>query len=128
MAVGNEKVGHQTEGGSQLLTPEFIQKLGNFGEGIGTNDVLAGTFQYPENTTEATKDFLEACKNNTNIASVIQNDSITTRYRDTQKLWKMRKEKTCTYGKHMGHYKAAMQHDWLSWMFFQKGEIPALSG
>ena len=40
----------------------------------------------------------------------------------------MRKEKTCTYGKHMGHYKAAMQHDWLSWMFFQKGEIPALSG
>ena len=44
MAVGNEKVGHQTEGGSQLLTPEFTQTLGNFGEGTGTDAVLAGTF------------------------------------------------------------------------------------
>ena len=32
MSVGNEKVGHQTEGGSQLLTPEFNKGLVNYGE------------------------------------------------------------------------------------------------
>ena len=62
MAVDNEKVGHQTEGGSQILTPEFIKCLGNYGEGPDINSVLTGTFQCPENTSAATKDFLDACK------------------------------------------------------------------
>lgn len=40
-----------------------------------------------------------------------------------------KERKTYTYGKHMGHYKAIMQHIWLSWLgFFQKGEIPAIFG
>ena len=45
MAVGNEIVGHQTEGGSQLLKSAIIQCLGNFGEGPGIDSVLKGTFQ-----------------------------------------------------------------------------------
>lgn len=53
---------------------------------------------------------------------------IKTRYRDVKRLWSIRKEKTCTYGKHIGHYKSVMKHDWLSWLFFQKGDIPAISG
>ena len=128
MAAGNEKVGHQTEGGSQLLKPEFIKCLGNYGEGPDTDSVLRGTFQCPENTSDATKDFLDACKNSTKIDAVQTNDTVSTRYRNCMKLWGIRKEKTCTYGKHMGHYKAAMKHSWLSWLFFQKGEIPAMSG
>ena len=38
------------------------------------------------------------------------------------------KRKTCTNGKHMGHYKAVMKHGWLSWLFIQKGEIPVILG
>ena len=40
----------------------------------------------------------------------------------------MRKEKTCTYRAHIGHYKAAMRDPCLSWLFFQRSEIPELSG
>ena len=108
MVVVNEKVGHQTEGVSQLLRPEFLKGLGNYGEGPETDLVLTGTFQFPENTTVATKDFLNACKNNPKIATVKRNDNIFTRYHNTMKLWVMCKEKTCTYGKYMGYYKSAM--------------------
>ena len=110
MSAGNEKVGHQTEGGSQLLTPDFIKRLGNYGEGPDIDSILNGTFQCPVTTSDATKDFLEACKNDTNIGTVLNNDNISTRYHECMKLWGMRKEKTCTYGKHIGHYKAAMKH------------------
>ena len=33
IAKGNEKIRHQTEGGSQLINQEFIRKLDNHGEG-----------------------------------------------------------------------------------------------
>ena len=93
MAVGNEKLGHQTEGGSQLLRPEFIQGLENHGEGPEINSVLTETFKFPENTTAATTNFLNACKNNLKIATVKRNDHISTTYHDTMKLWGMLKEK-----------------------------------
>lgn len=44
MARENEKMGHQTEGGSQLLTKDYIECLGNHGEGTHVNTVLDGTF------------------------------------------------------------------------------------
>ena len=48
-----EKKYHQTKtGGCQFLTTEFR------GEGPATQEVLDGTFAMPDNTTEATADFL----------------------------------------------------------------------
>ena len=52
--------------------------------------------------------------------TVLDKDNVVTRYQKTKNLWSIRKEKTCTYGKHMGHYKAVMRHDWLSWLFSKK--------
>lgn len=80
---------------------------------MGTEFVLQGTFIHPPGTTEATKYFLLACKYNPEVNSVINEESIATRYRNTKKLWGIRKEKTYTYGKHMRHYNAVMRHDWL---------------
>ena len=98
MVHDNEKLGHQTEGVSQLLTPEFSNTLEHYCEGLGTNDVLNGTFSFPENTSEATRDFITVCTYNPNIVSVKQNNDISARYNDTTKLWTMRKEKPV----HMG--------------------------
>ena len=51
MALGNEKLGHQTEGGSQLLSPVYIRSLGHDDEGPYTDAVLNSTFIFPDNTT-----------------------------------------------------------------------------
>ena len=53
----NEKIGHQTERGRQFLILEFIQSLGNHGEGYDTSTVLDGPCVCPESTTKATKEF-----------------------------------------------------------------------
>ena len=40
----NEKKYHQTEGGSQLLTPEFMKDIGNYGEGPEVDKILKGHY------------------------------------------------------------------------------------
>ena len=121
MVLGNERLGYQTEGGSRLLSPAYIKILGHHGKGPDTDPVLNGKFIFPDNTTDATRDFILACKSTPDVSSVLLNNDIAFRYRNTKKIWNIRKEKTCTYGNHMGHYKAIMKHDWLSWLFFSKG-------
>ena len=111
---GDEKLGHQTEGGIQLLSQKFTRRLGNCGERPGTKAVLEGTFNYPDSTTEATKDFLAACKHNIKIASVKNHDDTSNRFHNTRNLWNLRRGETSTYGTHIGHYKAVMKHGWLS--------------
>ena len=37
--------------------------------------------------------------------------------------WKSRKEKICTYKEHIGHYKAIMKNNFLSWLLFQRSDI-----
>ena len=120
VATSNEKLGNQTEGGGQLLTPDHIRWLGNHGEEPSSRLVLRGTFTFPLNTINATKHFITACKYNPEVATVTTNDDISIRYNNTKKLLGMRKEKNCTYGKHMEHYKAVMKYDWLIWLYFQK--------
>ena len=39
-----------------------------------------------------------------------------------------RREYTATNGHHVGHFKSASKHKILSWMFFQRGDIPAITG
>ena len=114
--------------GSPLLSPAYIKSLWNHGEVPDTDAVLNGTLIFLDNTTDATRDFILFCKSAPDVSSVLLNNNIAFRYRNTKKLRNMRKEKTCTYGKYMVHYKAIMKYDWLRWLFFQKGEIPARSG
>ena len=43
----NEKTEHQTEGGSQLLLPDFIDDVGHYGEGPRINDIMSGDYIPP---------------------------------------------------------------------------------
>ena len=101
MALGNEKLGHQTEGGSQLLSPAYTKSLGHHGEGPDIDAVLNGTFIFLDNTTGATRYFILACKSNPDILSIKPNNNIAGSYSITKKLWNIRQEKTCIYGKHI---------------------------
>ena len=122
IATSNELKWHQTEGGSQLHSDSFISKLGSFGNGPDVNKVLDGTFNSPPGTSVATKDFLNACRRPHNL-NIIQSESdILTRYATAMASWEARRESTCTYGQHVGHYKAACRHTFLSWLFFQRGD------
>ena len=125
-----EKIYHQTEtGGCQFLTKEFRGVFGEFGEGPATQEVLDGTFEMPDNTTEATSDFLRACQYADGAATIHTDLPIETRYHDYANSWKVRKEKTTSYNHHiMGHYKSVMTDEYLSWFFFQASEIPEISG
>jgi len=44
------------------------------------------------------------------------------------KTWRQRKEATTSADQHFGHYKAIMQQPTLSWLLFQRAEIPTISG
>lgn len=55
----NERKYHQTEAGTDLLSQDFLDKLGQYGECPEVDDVLNGMFEFPLNTSQATKDFIQ---------------------------------------------------------------------
>ncbi|GFH55416.1 hypothetical protein CTEN210_11892, partial [Chaetoceros tenuissimus] len=124
----NEKKYHQTEGGSQLLDQEYVKLLGNYGEGPATASVLDGTFIFPEGTSQSTRDFIEACKELDEIEVPPYEDSLEDHFANFVKGYNIRKEKTCTYAQHLGHFKAAMKSELLRTILFMRAEIPVLSG
>jgi hypothetical protein len=90
-------------------------------------EALAGTYAYPPESTEATKDFLRACKRPANLVDRTT-ESVVARYWHLVKAWKTTKERTASANHHIGHYKATMGHSSLSWLFFQRAEILEISG
>ena len=123
----NERKYHQTEGGSQLLEPFFTQDIGTCGDGPKVNEILNGTYLPPPASTDATIAFLEACKRPDNFIDATH-QSAPTRYWNQVRTWRQRKEKTTSANQHIGHFKAVMTHSSLSWLFFQRAEIPTISG
>ena len=114
---------HQAEGSSQLLEA-FLQKdIGKFGEGPKVEAILDGTYIPPEGTSDATKDFLKACKRPDDFEPTPPMTEVESflSWRDS---WKIRKEKTMTFNEHLGHYKACMGNDQLSWALYQRSMIP----
>ena len=125
----NERKYHQTEsGGCQLTDEVFVRQLGTHGNGPAVQSVLDGTYVPPPEASEETIEFLEACQYVDNVQSVIGTDNVITRYRNMVASWANRKEKTTSYHHHIGHYKAVMKDEYLSWFFFQRAEIPSISG
>ena len=125
----NDKKYHQTEsGGCQFLDEEYKELFGDYGEGPATQEVLNGTFVLPASATDSTADFIRACTYLDGVQKEMDKTEVVARFQDTRYLWKIRKEKTSTYNHHLGHYKAVMRDDYLSWFFFQRSEIPMLSG
>ena len=123
----NERKFHQTEGGSQLLSDRFVRDIGKFGNGPSVANILEGTYDLPPEATDATKDFLNACQRPNNLVER-PTESVVSRYWNLVKAWKTRKERTASANQHIGHYKAIMGHTSLSWLFFQRAEIPEISG
>ena len=113
---------------SQLLDEVFINDLGLHGEGPSASSVILGTYIPPVSATPATVDFLAACKSCTQINIFSQTPDVVQRYKDQLDSWKLRKEKTCTYNQHMAHYKAIFSDKYLSWFFFQRADIPEITG
>ena len=128
MVKGNDASGHQTKGGSQLLSHTFMEQLGKYGEGATTNSVLEIAFSIPDGTTTAIRDILVTCTLPVNVGNITKDNDICSKYLKTKKLWSLRKEKTCAYHHHIGHYKADIKNKFLSYFFFQRGQIPAVSG
>ena len=126
----NERKYHQTEdGGSQLLRPEFIADLGHHGEGSQIPRVLDGSYVPPSSASPDTIAYLNACTSSPSSKSLerSQNDLVT-RFRDFKNSWMIRKESTCTYNLHIGHYKTAMHHKDICWFLFQRADFPEITG
>jgi len=101
--------------------------FGSLGEGPEIDAVLNGTYVPPAHSTQATKDFLAACKRPDQPASISCEPTVS-RFKDYAHSWKCRKEKATSANQHLGHYKACMIHTWLSWLLFQRAKIPTVSG
>ena len=91
-------------------------------------DSLNCIFRFPPYTSTATKDFLQDYKHPTHIDLIPDSNCIRFIFSNTMKFWNKRRESTCTYRQHVGHYQVITRHNALSWFFFQRGEISSLSG
>ena len=125
----NEKKYHQIEdGGCQFLSDDFVAIFGKYGEGPATEETLRGTLVPPASANQDTTDFLRACQYVDGANDLSSSPDIVTRYRNMVRSFRLRKETTTTYHHHLGHFKAVMSNDYLSWFFFQRAEIPIISG
>ena len=125
----NQRKYHLSENGtSQFLDDNFIKDLGHHGEGPDILKVLKGTYISPDHTTVATQDYLDACATPHSTLKRAGHPTIYQRYNIHTKSWGCRKEKTTTYNQSMAHYKAIFADDYMSWFFFQRADIPELTG
>ena len=105
IAQNNEATHHQTEGGSQLLSPPFLGLLGRHGEGRAVTEVVNSTFISPPMTASATKDFLLAFKYDNEAKQIAVQKDILSRYKEQTSSWGIGKVKTSTHHRYIGHYK-----------------------
>ena len=128
-AEENQRKYHLPETGtSQFLEEQFIKDLGHHGEGPEIDNVLKGTYIPPVHTTTATQDYLSACTTPLSTLQLAKHPPIQDRYKIHTLSWKCRKEKTTTYNQSMAHYKAIFSDNYLSWFFFQRADIPEITG
>ncbi len=80
-----------------------------------TQAILAGTYQYPPNSDQATKEICEECSC---ICLMIPQDLVCTHLskEDWQQQWKGRRESTSSseFGLHFGHYITGIQSNYIS--------------
>jgi hypothetical protein len=79
--------------------------------------ILAGTYQYPPEFDEATKEILKECAK---IHLMIPKDSVSTRITkdDWDGHWNMAKESASSSasGQHFGHYKAGLHSEYITYL------------
>ena len=99
-----------------LLEQPCVDWFGNYGEGPRVVDVIENNGPLPEGISPATREFINACRHDPTVTHA--SSSLRDRYMAFKDSWRHCKEKTVSIHQHMGHYKAIMQDDYLSWLFF----------
>ena len=121
----NTKKYHQTESSCPLFHPSIYNQIGSIGDGPAASDILNRTFEPPEVISQSTKDFLTYVQKSSSIQDLSIEECLMS-LQDFKTRWRNVKERTSSIGPHIGHYKAATQHDGLSRLFHLKSEIPLL--
>ena len=122
-----EKKFRQTEDTPAMQEP-WLSILGYDGKTQGAEDILNGNLQYPEGTSEYTKDFIQALQREPTIASEAPPAIMTTS--SYQQGWKKMKERTSAGISqiHFGHMKACAEDDELSNFEATVNHIPYSTG
>ena len=116
-----------TEGGSQLLSKEYISAFGLHGEGKEIKNVLDSNYIPLNSASTATKKSLSTCKYNKEAHQMEERKDFVHHFRDHAKSWRTRKETTCSYHQHMGHYTSVFKDKQIGWSFFQMVDIPDMT-
>ena len=117
---------HQTEDSCPLFTPQLMRDIGPMGEGPKVQDILQGTYECAPDTPKHVKTFIQSMSQP--VTTTQPEGCFLMSQQEFRESWKVVKERTSSSGAHIGHYKAACQHDELSRLLHLRSEIPFLSG
>ena len=120
----NEEKFHQTEDWCPLLHGQLALDLGLMGDGPRVPDVLHGTYECPDGTSEHTRKWIEHMK----IEDIEEREKIITNLTDYRNGWKKTNERTASGELHMGHFKAGSLHTEIGWFHFAMTTIPVTTG
>ena len=81
---------------------------------------------FPPDTSNDTKDFIESYIKVDTYDNMPEEIDLRSRYRSFLHSWKVRRESTCIYGQHVGHFQAVSRHNNLGWLMFQREDIPTM--
>ena len=120
----NQKKYHQTEARCPLLRGQLLEDIGILGNGPAVEDILNGTYECPEGTSEATKLWLKTLHipNRDTRTAPIQT------LREYQQGWKKAREFTASGDLHFGHFKVEATQNMLSWANYIMAGIPRRTG
>jgi hypothetical protein len=100
------------------LVDPLLSDFGQYGEGLGTEQVLEGSYTCPESINDYTRDYIRLCKLATPHTSMDRSaEKFTSR-------WCEVKEKTSSRHLHFGHFKAACKNELNILVHYILAEIP----
>ena len=109
------------------LKPEFVEEFGLYAEKEAAQQVLNGTYEYPNGMDPFLMDLLKHCERPGSAPSI----SATMTMKEFQATWKRGvKERTssCPKSPHFGHFMAMAQDNFLSQVMAWLLSVPMLSG
>ena len=116
---------HQTEATCPFMQEPLLHDFGELGIGPCTQEVLDGTYDPPSSVSEQTKAYIEMCKLPTEEMIV---NPLTRSLEYFCDSWRAMKERTSSRTIHFGHFKAAIQNDYIMRLHYAMAEIPFRSG
>ena len=116
---------HQTEDTCPFMQEPLLKDLGEMGIGPATERVLQGTYTPSPRLSEQTKAYIDLCQLPTNELVI---NPLTRSLEYFGKSWQVMKERTSSRTVHFGHFKAAVEDDYIMRGHYAMAEIPLRSG